>query len=733
MSLINNVPIHQDECILKPVLPEQIVNLRGKALANPDLPLYGVPVMRLIDAQSWIDYSKSGDDNYQVWRVERLRGRMRRIPINIEFGEMLVGKPLIRQATEDEELQICKIMEFYNKIPDNNDLPPGDFSHYTPDYQKLFTLGISGMRQEISTYRNMVTDNETQSFYDSCDKAMQAMSEYILRVAAECEYLALKSEEFGYLTDTASACRNIASEPPKTFFEAIQLMLLTIIILWFGEDHYLTTPGRMDQTLWPFYRDDIAAGRCTRQCALELTSCLYIQLNRILQSGSAESVMVGGRDKTGEDVTNEMTYICLAARSATHLVYPTVGLAWHENTPDEFMEYACRMICTGIGDPAFFNDETISQGLQELGVSREDSYNYINSTCVEIKVAGSSFIWVAQPYINCPRIFLDTLDKIIDSGDDEPQTIDVFIALLKEQMAVAIKEAAKKCDDVWMKSEQLWGSPLASCFTNDCIVKGIDFAGGGARYSWVENSFVGLANLTDSCMSVKKLVYEDREFTLKQLQQIIKADFKEYEELRQRILQRIAKYGNDNNEVDAIAADWAEFLIKTTEANRVGHHHYVAGFFCWIMHEILGSETGATLDGRKAGFPLADGVGASQGSDRSGPTASVLSTTKWSHKKAIGGLVHNVKFSKKALNSNESIMAVRSLIEVYLKRGGFEIQVNVVGADELLDAQKHPENHADLLVRVAGFSCYFVKLTSKLQEEIIARSEYDLAKDENVK
>jgi formate C-acetyltransferase len=238
---------------------------------------------------------------------------------------------------------------------------------------------------------------------------------------------------------------------------------------------------------------------------------------------------------------------------------------------------------------------------------------------------------------------------------------------------------------------------------------------------------VGLANLVDSLAAIEHLVYGPEAFPLRSFQDALRADYEGYEPLRQRIVNRLPRYGNDDDAADALAVEWADFLAATTEANVVGPHPYVPGFFCWVVHEHFGAQTGATPDGRKAGFPLADGAGAAQGRERSGPTASVLSTTKWSHQKALGGLVHNVKLSRSALGTRQGLRALADLVETYLRRGGFEIQVNVVSAEMLRDAQENPENHADLLVRVAGYSDYFVHLNPNLQAEVIARTEHELA------
>ncbi|MDP7396702.1 MAG: pyruvate formate lyase family protein [Roseibacillus sp.] len=709
-------------------LKPEIANLRNLALNGPPSGASGIPTLPLIDAQSWSE--RADDEDWLIWRARRTEARHRAMPIELSPGERIVGRPELRSPTPEEAQEIERVQEILNSIPPH---PGGDSGHFHPDYEKLFRLGIGGIRQEIQSKtptggRPNPATKEQQTFYQACDIAIGGLSEYAQRVADECDLAAVGADEAAATRwhELAGICRHVSTEPPSTFHQAIQLMFLGIVGLWFGEDHGLTTPGRMDQTLRPFYEADLAAGRITPEEALELICCLYIQTNMILKAGAAVSVMVGGRDENGDDATNELTYLCLAARLATQLVYPTVALAWHENTPAELTDFACRMLRTGIGDPAFFNDELIAEGLRDHGVSEADSYNYMNSTCVEIKVVGASNMWVAAPYFNCPQALLEVLESI---GQDpaRPSTFDGFNSLVKEHLATSVREAAENLDRVWHQRQETGCFPLASCLINDCLEKGLDFDRGGARYNWVENSFVGLGNLVDSLLVVKHLVYQSTELSLVELHQVLNDDFEGHEPLRQRIINRIPSYGNDDDEADTLAAEWAEFLLETTGSNIVGLHPYVPGFFCWVMHERLGANTGTTPDGRKAGFPLADGAGAVQGREKRGPTASAISTTKWDHKKVLGGLVHNVKFSRKVLGTESGLKALRSLIETYLRRGGFEIQVNVVSADTLRDAQVHPENHASLLVRVAGYSDYFVHLNPNAQAELIARTEHDSA------
>ena len=703
-------------------LPPDIAALRHKALRLQQATSHEIVEIPIIDAQSW--QAHTAEEDWLVWRARRCAGRLCRVPLDLEAGECIVGKPSFRVPTDEQKQRIGEARAILASMPP---FPGGDSGHLHPDYDKLFRSGIRGVLEEIGDRQQAPgLDAGQHSFYEACRVAMEGLAVYIRRTADECESMAEQDRtSAASWRELAGICRHVAEAPPATFHQAIQLMFFALVALWFGEDHGLTTPGRMDQTLRSFYEADLAAGRITPRSAFELICCLYIHLNRVLWPGRAESVLVGGRDRDGRDATNDLTYLCLAARLATRLVYPTVAVAWHAGTPADLMDFGVRMLATGIGDPAFFNDELIVEGLREHGVDEADSYDYMNSTCVEIKLCGASNVWVTQPYINVALPLLDVMDRVAAGELAAPATFGALARKVREGLTDAIRCAAKEKNRIWNERARWGGFPLASCLTRDCLERGRDFDRGGARYNWVENSFVGLANLVDSLVAVKRLVYEEGALSLAEFHRILRDDFAGHENLRMRIVNELPKYGNDHAEADTLAHGWAEFLIASTESHTVGPHRYVPGFFCWVMHEELGSQTGATPDGRRAGLPLADGAGAAQGRERRGPTASVLSTTKWCHRQALGGVVHNAKFSKTLLKTKADRQALRDMIETYLKRGGFEIQINVLGQEDLLRAQERPEEYPHLLVRVAGYSDYFTHLNRKMQDEIIARTEFD--------
>jgi pyruvate-formate lyase len=704
-------------------LPAPLQALRQRAREVQAAPQGALPELTISDALQWELHTP--DEHWLLWRARRTVGRLRAMHLELEPGETLVGKPHFRPPSAEEQEKLKAAGQILASMPA---FPGGDPGHFHPDWEKILRLGIGGLRDEVAALavRPGLTD-EQQNVYAACALVLEGLADFAVSIADTCEQMASNDPADAVRwRGLAAMNRRLAAHPPATFHEALQLMWLTTVALWFAEDHHLTTPGRMDQTLRGFYEADLSVGRTTRREAFELICCLFIHCNRILWPGSAISVMVGGRDASGRDVTNELTYLCLAARQATRLVYPTVGVVWYPGCPDELLDFSVRMLASGVGCPALFNGEVIAAGLRDHGVTEPDCANFMNSTCVEIKVCGASNMWVTQPYFNCPKALLDEMAGVARGESPAPETFDELQARLRDRLATTIRDAAQRLDAIWRRREEVGGFPLASCVISDCLERGADYDRGGARYNWVENSFVGLANLVDSLTAVRHLVYDSGELTLPEFHAILQADWEGHEPLRQRVLNALPQYGNDDPAADSLAAEWAQFLIDSTKGNQVGPHRYVPGFFCWVMHERMGSETGATPDGRLCGLPLADGAGGAQGREHRGPTAAALSSTSWSHRAVLGGLVHNAKFPASVLRTERDLRALRAVLETYLQRGGFEIQVNVVGTETLLDAQAHPEMHQDLLVRVAGYSDYFVHLNRKMQDEVIARTEHAL-------
>lgn len=388
--------------------------------------------------------------------------------------------------------------------------------------------------------------------------------------------------------------------------------------------------------------------------------------------------------------------------------------------PERHINKACELLLKGYSHPAVFNDDIITNGLIYYGVSKEQAHNYIHSTCVEITPVAYSNAWVASPYTNMPQLLLDIMNCEYSSFYDLiNKYFEVLDLKIKVNFENETKSRAIRCE----KSM----NPLLSCFVNDCLLRGTDIERGGAKYNWIMPSFVGMSNLIDSLYALKTLVFDEKKLTICEFKSILDKNFKENENLRLHILNNIPKYGNDIDEIDNLYGTVTEHIVKECEKYNgiFDNAKLIPSVFCWTMHERFGKETKATPDGRRAGFPLGDGSGPCQGREMNGPTASILSSTKWEHSKFIGGVAVTLKFSKEALGKY-SLNTMESIVKTYLKRGGFEVQINVVDNETLRKAQKNPENYKDLVVRIGGYSDYFVRLSKEIQEEVILRSVHNV-------
>ena len=657
---------------------------------------------------------------------------LRNADVCISPDELLVGKTPRREPTADEAARLDAVRPFMGAQPHTS----GQTGHMAVDHEQLLALGCRGIQEEIRAKQARLDvakpDQQEQfMFLEAAWEALDGVCDFARRHAEAARELAAAESSHRRkreLLDIAEMCDRVPAQPATTFREALQASHFINFCIQFAEPVGLLCPGRMDRWLEPFYQRDLAEGRITPAQAQELVDCYYILINEIIPRGLAIGAMVGGQDAEGNDVTNDVSFMCLQAVENTRLAYPTLGICWHEGTPDALLDFGCEIMANGRANPAAFNDEVIPEGLRRAGVRPGESHEYINSTCVEISPIGSSNVWVASPYYNLTQCLLDVVEEYVAGESQAP--LPTFAQLkrdIKRRLTGQIRDAIAEQNTCREARFRFGGTPLLSCFVNDCLERGKDIDHGGARHNWVECSFVGLANLVDSLMVIKEFVYDKKTITLGALKQTLDTDYAGEEALRQCFLNFPEKYGNDRDDVDGLAREFTEFVAKETGKHRVRlNDRYYAGFFCWIMHQQLGSITGASPDGRRAGFPFADGAGPAQGRERLGPTAAVKSVTKWDHTPMLGGLVLNLKFSPKALRDPSSRANLTAVIKTYMRLGGQEVQVNCVGRDTLEAARRNPEQYRDLLVRIAGYVDYFVGLPEGMQEEVILRTEFEV-------
>ena len=606
----------------------------------------------------------------------------------------------------------------------------GQDSHMTVDYDLLLNKGISGIMAEIEQYMETLSngqDTENKlAYYNCCRRCLEAIVKHSENYAAKALQLSTETTDpirRSELEKIAGIYAKVPANPAETFYEAVQSVhfityCLSLDPYRLGSQQFQL--GRPDRYLLPFYEKDIQNGSLTKEEAQLLLDCLGIQINMRVPNGLSSGYMVGGRDENNAIVANDLTEMCMQVIDDIKLVYPAVGLCHTEGMPERFLQKAIALLQKGYSHPAIFNDDVIAKGLVHYGIPAKDSRNYIHSTCVEITPIAASNVWVASPYTNIPQLLLDIMDR--EYGNLEEllhtyfETLDARIkSNFEHEMSTRRQRAANSV------------KPLLSCFVNDCLERGMDIEQGGAVYNWIMPSFVGMANLVDAIYAINTLIFEQKKLGIVEFKEILDRNFEGSEALQAYILNQIPKYGNDIDDVDRYFNLFTDHIVQECAKyhDPLTNTHLIPSVFCWVMHEQFGRQTAATPDGRMAGFPLGDGSGPCQGREMNGPTASVISSTKWDHSKFIGGVAVNLKFSKSSLGAH-SAEVIEAIVLTYLTNGGFEVQINVVDNETLKKAQANPELYRDLVVRIGGYSDYFVKLSPKMQEEVILRTAHNV-------
>ncbi len=550
------------------------------------------------------------------------------------------------------------------------------------------------------------------------------------------------------LEEIARVCRKVPAHAPDTFWEALQaywfvhLGVITELNPW---DAF--NPGRLDQHLYPFYEKGLAEGSLTREAARELLQCLWVKFNNQpappkVGVTAAESstytdfvnINTGGLRPDGGDGVNDLTYLILEVIDEMRLVQPGSNIQLSRKSPDRFLREACRIIRKGWGQPAVFNADTIVLELVRQGKALEDARSAGASGCVEVGVFGKES-YILTGYFNLPKVLEITLNDGVDprtgarigieTGD--PGTFASFAELMdafRRQLEHFIGVKMEGNDVIERIYSEEMPVPFLSVLIDDCIARGKDYNGGGARYNTSYIQGVGLGTITDSLAAIRHNVFDRRTMSMAALLGATRDDFTGHQRTRQILLNRTPKYGNDDDYADAIMQEVFEIYFQAVEGRRNakgGDYHI--NLLPTTCHVYFGSVTGATPDGRHSGTPLSEGISPVQGADRKGPTAVLRSAGKIDHVRT-GGALLNQKFTPQLLEGEKGIENLAHLIRSYFAMGGHHVQFNVVSAETLRKAQADPDHYRDLIVRVAGYSDYFCDLTRALQEEIIVRTEH---------
>ncbi|MCW4051836.1 MAG: glycyl radical protein [Candidatus Bathyarchaeota archaeon] len=550
------------------------------------------------------------------------------------------------------------------------------------------------------------------------------------------------------LKKIADVCSHVPAHTPRNFWEALQMywfIHLGVIIELNVWDSF--NPGRLDQHLYPFYKGDLEAGRLTKEFAKELLECFWIKFNNQPappkvdvteeQSGTYQDfalINVGGLKEDGSDGVNELSYVILDVLEEMRLIQPSGCVQLSSKSPQHFLRKAIRIIKTGFGQPSIFNTDAIIKEFLRVGKSIEDARTGGPSGCVTISAFGKESCTLTG-YCNWPKILELTLRSGVDPQNGRqvgPQTGDPRDFTSFDELLMAYKKQLQYFVDLKIKGnniiERLYSthmpSPFMSLLFDDCIAKAKDYHDGGARYNTTYIQGVGLGTLVDSLSALKCHLFDKKKLTLEKLLELLGKNFEGDEKIRRMLLNKTPKYGNDDDYADSIAQMLFNtyFDVLDGRPNTKGGKYHV-NLLPTTVHIYFGRVTGATPNGRKAGEPLSEGISPTQGADTSGPTAVFKSAAKIDHTKT-GGTLLNQKLMPQLLSNETGINKLAHLVRTYFKLGGHHIQLNVVDAETLRNAQKTPEKYKDLIVRVAGYSDYFVDIGKELQDEIISRTEH---------
>ncbi len=552
------------------------------------------------------------------------------------------------------------------------------------------------------------------------------------------------------LKQMAVICRHVPAHAPRTLWEALQyywfvhLGVITELNTW---DSF--NPGRLDRHLLPFYRREIENGLLTRERAIELLQSFWVKFNNqpappkvgvTAQESNTYTdfclINIGGVTESGEDACNELSYILLDVIEEMRLLQPSSMVQISKKSPERLLLRALKIIRTGYGQPSLFNTDAIVAEMLRQGKSITDARNGGASGCVETGAFGKE-AYILTGYFNIPKILEITLHNGLDPRSGQqigPSTGDPATFGGFDELYIAFAAQLKHFIDIKIKGniviERLWAeylpAPFLSLLIDDCIANGRDYNDGGARYNTSYIQGVGLGTITDSLTAIKYHVYDRKDISMSELLQALSADFKERETIQNRLWNDTPRYGNDDDYADDILRRVFEtyFSLIDGRPNTRGGHFRV-NLLPTTCHIYFGSVVGATPDGRRCGEPLSEGISPVQGADRKGPTAVLKSAAKIDHLRT-GGTLLNQKFTPQILSDDASLAKVAQLIRTYFKMDGHHVQFNVVSAETLRKAQESPEKYRDLIVRVAGYSDYFVDLGLSLQNEIIKRTEHCL-------
>ena len=653
-----------------------------------------------------------------------------------QIGRELEGEARISYAEIYRELENHFNFDYGQETRHNfAELPWFASNHLHLKYEKALVHGLGGLRRQILEKKAAAAPEKIE-FYESTLIAVDATIRFIRRYAETLRAEAAKPEtekrQAAELRDMAAVCEAVAEAPPRSFREAIQLVWLLHVIANAAGGAAMSF-GRFDQYLYPFYRKDIEAGAITRDEAQELVECLWLKVNGP-NMRTVQSLSLGGVRSDGEDGTNDLTYVCLDAAAACREPYPNTCVRVHRGSPEALWDKIVESLLSGCGQPMIFNDDEMIPNQVRRGYPLADAREYYPMGCVEIMLAGLQPSYKGEQGVRFPGLIELALSDGRDNEGNEcgPRTgepasfhsFEEFLEAALSQTRARVRSTLQNTEAHLPSAKETRYDPFASILVDDCLENGVDVCQGGARYprSFTMNS-VGFGTAVDSLCAIKTFVFDRGQLTLPELKDLLDRNFAGGEQIRQLLAKGAPAFGNDDPEADEIAVRLYDAFADTiwNHQSKIGALHSPQ-MFSYTDHVRSGEMTAASANGRLRGATLSDALGPSQGRDVRGPTSLINSVTRLKTGKLIGGCAFNMKISPDLARSAESRRNFKALLRTHVRKGGLQIQINMIDQEALRKAQKDPDQHRDIIVRVAGYSERFTSLDRKLQDEIIQRT-----------
>ncbi len=659
-----------------------------------------------------------------VRRAHALNAILERCELLAFPDDRLYGSSHGRWAGDGDADEIAHASAALQTIGERSFVTHAD--HAAPDYHTLVSEGLPALQARAMASLASTPDDagDKRAFLESVIVALKG-------VAAHLERWASKADELGDRKGSAML-RSLVHRPPRTFHEALQLAFMVHMVFRM-DGRYAMALGRLDQWLHPFYERDMRDGRITRSEALALLENLFAKL---ADRGDIQNVCVGGLTRNGDDATNDLSFLCVEAVKRIARPGGNLTARIHSRTSHAFLRACADCMRGGSGFPAVYNDDIEVPALVEQGYAVEDARDYCFVGCIEAFIQGKQAPWADSRFnlLRCVDLALrqgrDGLTgRQLGPETPMPTTWEALWAAYGEQIAAGIRTHVEHICAIEREADsraQDLTSPLLSALTDDCIARGLDVNAGGARYAANHGiAGMGIGSTADALAAMKRIVYETGMLTLADMTAMLDRNFAGFERERRMLLNDAPKYGNDDGEVDGLAADAAEVFCR-----EVLRHRTPSGGRFWglmaanVQNVAAGREVGATPDGRRSGEPVSDAASPSFGRDRNGPTAAVRSVARLDYGLAPGGNVVNMKLNPGAVEGDRGLDAIAALIRTCFSLGGVQLQFNTVSRECLMEAMEHPELYPDLVVRVSGFSAYFTRLDRAVQEDVLARTEH---------